>query len=95
VTGTVKWFNTQLGYGFIEMLPADKLTFGIEPEVDLFVHARVITGKFPRTLSPGQRVTFDVLRTFKSGAWGWEAHNVIAETKAEIGKAESRNPVPL
>lgn len=79
MTGTVKWFNLQKGFGFIGMTPADKLQFGIAAEVDLFVHSRAIVGKFPRKLTEGQRVTFDVVRNKKGD--GWEASNVVADEK--------------
>jgi cold shock protein len=48
--GTVKWFNNQKGYGFIEQ----------ENGEDLFVHHSAITGSGFKTLAEGDRVTFDV-----------------------------------
>ena len=45
--GTVKWFNTDKGYGFIEQ----------ESGQDLFVHINEVSG---RDLREGDRVTFEV-----------------------------------
>lgn len=48
--GTVKWFNEEKGYGFIE-------TSG---GADVFVHFSAIQGNGFRTLSEGQKVEFDI-----------------------------------
>ncbi len=48
--GTVKWFNKDKGYGFIER----------EGDDDLFVHYSSIGGGGFRTLEDGQRVEFSV-----------------------------------
>jgi cold shock protein len=45
--GTVKWFNTEKGYGFIE----------IEGEKDVFVHSKSVE---EGQISEGDKVTFDV-----------------------------------
>ena len=50
VTGTVKWFNEEKGYGFIER----------EGEADVFVHFRSIQDKGHRSLGEGQRVVFSI-----------------------------------
>lgn len=47
-TGTVKWFNDEKGYGFIER----------DSGKDLFVHFRSIIGEGRRTLHEGQSVSF-------------------------------------
>jgi len=47
-TGTVKWFNDEKGYGFIERSSGK----------DLFVHFRSIIGEGRRTLHEGQSVSF-------------------------------------
>lgn len=47
-TGTVKWFNADKGYGFIQR----------EGGSDLFVHFRSIIGDGYRTLNEGQAVSF-------------------------------------
>lgn len=49
--GSVKWFNEAKGFGFI--VPED----GTE---DVFVHYSAITGKGFKTLTEGQRVTYDL-----------------------------------
>ena len=48
--GTVKWFNAEKGYGFIER----------EGAADVFVHFSAIQGDGYRSLNEGQRVEFDV-----------------------------------
>ncbi len=54
-TGTVKWFNNDKGFGFI----------AAESGKDLFVHYKAIKAEGFKSLSEGQRVTFDVERTPK------------------------------
>lgn len=49
--GSVKWFNAEKGYGFIEV-------DGGEP--DVFVHYSAITMDGYRTLEEHQRVEFDI-----------------------------------
>jgi CspA family cold shock protein len=61
-TGTVKWFNAEKGFGFIEREDGD----------DLFVHYSAIQTSGYRTLEEGQRVEFDV----GPGKKGEEAQNV-------------------
>ena len=51
-TGTVKFFNTQKGYGFIT--PSDGSR-------DVFVHISAVERAGMMTLSEGQRLTYDVL----------------------------------
>jgi len=48
--GTVKWFNDQKGFGFIEQ----------EDGADVFVHFSAINTEGFRTLSEGDKVTFEV-----------------------------------
>ncbi len=50
--GTVKWFNTSKGYGFI----------GRESGEDVFVHFSAIQGEGYRPLKEGDRVSFDVTK---------------------------------
>lgn len=47
--GTVKWFNSEKGYGFIARDNGQK---------DIFVHYAAIVGSGYRTLNEGQRVEF-------------------------------------
>ncbi|MCC2685895.1 MAG: cspLB [Paenibacillaceae bacterium] len=62
-TGTVKWFNADKGFGFIE----------VEGGKDVFVHFSAITGEGFKTLDEGQRVEFDVVQ----GNRGPQAENVV------------------
>lgn len=61
-TGTVKWFNSEKGFGFIAR----------EGEADVFVHFSAIQGDGYRSLEEGQKVEFDV----GPGRKGEEAQNV-------------------
>jgi len=61
--GTVKWFNADKGYGFIERDSGD----------DVFVHFSAIQGDGFKTLDEGQKVEFDVV----SGNRGQQAENVV------------------
>jgi CspA family cold shock protein len=61
-TGTVKWFNSEKGYGFIAR----------EGGEDVFVHFSAIQGNGYKTLTEGERVEFDVA----PGRKGEEAQNV-------------------
>ncbi|MGY4493049.1 cold-shock protein [Pseudomonas sp. TE3610] len=54
-TGTVKWFNNDKGFGFIAS----------ESGKDLFVHYKAIKTDGFKSLSEGQRVSFEVERTPK------------------------------
>ncbi|MFL0253092.1 cold-shock protein [Clostridium neuense] len=63
-TGTVKWFNSEKGYGFI----------AVEGENDVFVHYTAIQGMTGRkNLNEGDKVQFDV----EDGAKGPQAANVV------------------
>lgn len=53
--GTVKWFNTSKGFGFISRDDGD----------DIFVHFRAIRGEGHRVLVEGQRVEFSVAQRDK------------------------------
>lgn len=60
--GTVKWFNNDKGFGFIER----------ENGGDVFVHFKSIAGDGYRSLSEGQRVEFNVTQ----GQKGLQAEDV-------------------
>ncbi|KOO42904.1 cold-shock protein [Priestia koreensis] len=62
-TGTVKWFNAEKGFGFIE----------VEGGEDVFVHFSAITGEGFKTLEEGQKVSFDITQ----GNRGDQAANVV------------------
>ena len=55
--GTVKWFNAEKGYGFIER----------EDGGDVFVHFSAIQGDGFKTLNEGQKVTFETETDPKNG----------------------------
>ncbi|WP_202079945.1 cold-shock protein [Caldalkalibacillus salinus] len=62
-TGTVKWFNAEKGFGFIEQ----------EGGSDVFVHFSAINGEGFKTLEEGQRVEFSIVE----GNRGPQAENVV------------------
>jgi CspA family cold shock protein len=62
--GTVKWFSNEKGYGFIEREGGD----------DVFVHFSAITMDGYKSLTEGQRVSFEVVQ----GDKGAQAANVQA-----------------
>ena len=63
VEGTVKWFNDEKGFGFIER----------EGGKDVFVHYSAINGTGRKSLYEGQKVTM----TVTDGQKGPQAENVI------------------
>ena len=62
MVGTVKWFNSEKGFGFIEREGGD----------DVFVHFSAIKSEGYKTLNEGQKVQFEV----EKGQRGPEATNV-------------------
>ena len=50
-TGKVKWFNSEKGFGFIEVEGGD----------DVFVHFSAIQGDGFKTLEEGQEVSFEIV----------------------------------
>ncbi len=62
-TGTVKWFNAEKGFGFIE----------VEGGNDVFVHFSAITGEGFKSLDEGQAVEFEIV----DGDRGPQAANVV------------------
>ncbi len=63
MTGHVKWFSAEKGFGFIER----------EDGGDVFVHFSAVNGEGFRTLNEGERVEFDVVE----GDRGPQAANVV------------------
>jgi cold shock protein len=57
-TGTVKWFNAQKGYGFIQPDDGGK---------DVFVHISAVERAGLYNLNEGQKVSFDVVKSPKNG----------------------------
>jgi CspA family cold shock protein len=62
-TGTVKWFNSEKGFGFIAVDGGD----------DVFVHYSAINGRGFRAVVDGEPVTLDV----ENGPRGPQAANVV------------------
>ncbi len=63
LTGTVKWFSAEKGYGFIEQEEGD----------DVFVHFSAIQEDGYKSLEEGQKVNFEIVE----GDRGPQASNVI------------------
>jgi CspA family cold shock protein len=61
--GTVKWFNSEKGFGFITR----------ESGPDVFVHHTAIVAEGYRSLNEGDRVSFEVVQ----GQKGLQARNVV------------------
>ncbi|MCK1999123.1 cold-shock DNA-binding protein family [Paenisporosarcina quisquiliarum] len=61
--GTVKWFNAEKGFGFIE----------VEGGNDVFAHFSAIQGEGFKSLDEGQKVEFDV----EDGQRGPQAVNIV------------------
>ena len=57
-TGTVKWFNSTKGFGFIQ--PDNGST-------DIFVHISAVERAGMRTLVEGQKVSFEIVQDRRSG----------------------------
>ena len=57
-TGTVKWFNTQKGFGFIQ------------PETggpDVFVHISAVERAGMRSLNEGQKISYEIVTDRRNG----------------------------
>jgi CspA family cold shock protein len=57
-TGTVKWFDSQKGYGFIQPESGEK---------DVFVHISAVESAGMRGLVEGQKVSFEVTEDRRTG----------------------------
>ena len=72
MSGQVKWFNNEKGYGFIDYATGE----------DIFVHYSAIKHDGYKTLSEGQRVEFDLIETPK----GLQAINVTATSDMKVNQ---------
>jgi CspA family cold shock protein len=63
-TGTVKWFNADKGFGFIEQDGGG---------ADVFAHYSNIAAQGYRELQEGQKVSFDIVQ----GQKGLQAENIL------------------
>ena len=63
-TGTVKWFNNRKGYGFV--VPDEQV------EEDVFIHYSSIEMEGFKTLSEGQKISFEL----SDGPKGLHATNI-------------------
>lgn len=68
--GNVKWFNNDKGYGFIDCPDKE----------DIFVHYSAIKQDGYKTLSEGQKVSFDLIETKK----GLQAINVLEVSNVNV-----------
>ena len=57
-TGTVKWFNDQKGYGFIQPDEGGK---------DVFVHISAVEQAGMRGLAEGQKISYEIVTDKRSG----------------------------
>ena len=62
-TGTIKWFNSEKGFGFIT----------VEGGNDVFAHFSAIQGEGFKTLEEGQQVSFEIVE----GDRGPQAANIV------------------
>lgn len=76
-TGTVKWFSSEKGFGFIKR----------EDGSDVFVHHSGISGNGFKSLTEGERVEFEILEEPK----GLKAYNVLRMDVPE-GDGEQQPP---
>jgi CspA family cold shock protein len=78
--GTVKWFNTRKGYGFIST----------DDGADIFVHYSNISGDGYKTLVEGDSVSFDVVE----GEKGLRAENVVPKAAQKTSAAPKAKSAP-
>jgi CspA family cold shock protein len=57
-TGTVKWFNTQKGYGFIQP---------DEGGADVFVHISAVQNSGMTQLDEGQKISYEIVKDKRTG----------------------------
>ena len=78
LTGRVKWFDAQKGYGFVER----------EGEEDVFVHYSSIQMEGYKTLDDGEQVEFDIV----VGDRGPQAMDVLRLGGGTPGNTSRRGP---
>lgn len=76
-TGTVKWFNGEKGFGFIQQDAGGD---------DVFVHFSAINGEGYRNLNEGDKVEF----TVEQGRKGLQAANVTVTDAAPVSSRGGR-----
>jgi len=76
--GTVKWFNSRKGYGFIAAVDGN----------DVFVHYSSITSDGYKTLAEGDVVSFDIVQ----GEKGPRAENVVPRSAVKAGAKKDEQP---
>ena len=67
-TGTVKWFNSQKGFGFIQLEAGGN---------DVFVHISAVERAGMTSLSEGQKVSFEIVADRRTGKSAAEQLRVI------------------
>jgi CspA family cold shock protein len=72
--GTVKWFDSKLGYGFIRD----------DEHGEIFVHHTAILGEGFKTLRRNEVVQFEIVEDPR----GLQAANVIRKTNSDTGPAD-------
>ena len=77
--GTVKWFDSKKGFGFIK---------GPEEGHDIFVHYTSIEGEGFRSLKNGETVEFEMVESDK----GLQAHHVRPQKVVVASKTASDQP---
>jgi CspA family cold shock protein len=92
--GTVKWFNSQKGFGFIQPDDGSK---------DVFVHISAVERAGMQNLNEGQKVSYDLVpdrKTGKSSAENLRADCLVAPQPGPAtndrppGWEDGRRPVP-
>ncbi len=80
--GTVKWFDSKKGFGFIK---------GPQEGHDIFVHYSSIEGEGFRSLKNGETVEYELVQSDK----GLQAHHVRPRKAAPTSKGGGDQPPPL
>jgi len=74
--GTVKWFNSQKGFGFIQPSDGSK---------DVFVHISAVERAGMNGLNEGQKISYDLVTDRKTGKrLGCESANSLMKIEPEL-----------